>query len=155
MRGTRDVPVTSSRRALEQARELDEAPYVAAAQLLLALIDLEDGDGANADGARARGPRPLLTISRTTDRAPAASSYSRRQTLERSELEQAARLIGAAEGLRGGDPPDEFESPMLARSIPQLEARLGGDILTALIDEGRASGLAAIDPVVVSAEREA
>ena len=141
-------------RALEQARGLDEAPYVAAAQLLLALIDLQEGDDANAT-TRAREALDLYSHLEDDRSRARCVIILAAAAADQGELEQAARLIGAAEALRSGDQPDEFESPMLERSLPQLEARLGSDVLEALSAEGRSSGLAGVDPVVVSAESEA
>jgi predicted ATPase len=141
-------------RALEQARGLDEAPYVAAAQLLLALIDLEDGEELNAT-TRAREALDLYSHLEDDRSRARCVLILAAASADRKEFEHAARLTGAAETLRGTDAPDEFELPLLERSLPELAARLGSDDLETLIAEGRSTGLTAIDPVVVSAESEA
>jgi predicted ATPase/class 3 adenylate cyclase len=104
-------------RALEQGRSLGDESYIAASLLMLSLLDL--GDGA-AETARDRAGDALALYSNLEDDrsrarcvlvlAAAAAAQSRR--------EEAERLLGAAESLRGSEPPDEFETPLLARLVP-------------------------------------
>jgi hypothetical protein len=55
----------------------------------------------------------------------------------RGDHDDAARLLGAAETLRAGAAPDEFEAPLLERVLPELEQALEPDSLADLIAEGR------------------
>jgi predicted ATPase/class 3 adenylate cyclase len=141
-------------RALEQARALGEEQYTAAAQLLLSLVDLRAGDIAQAS-ERAREAFGLYT-QLEDDRSRARCVLVLASCgAERGEHEIAARLTGAAEALRGDDPPDEFEEPLLERYLAGLGTSLGAESLTTLAAEGRALGAASLEPVVVPVEVEA
>jgi tetratricopeptide (TPR) repeat protein len=123
--------------ALGQARELGEAPYVAAAQLMLALIELEAHDAPSAD-ARAREALTLysnLGDDRSRARCLLALAGA---AAESGSPETAARLVGAASAARGTDEPDEFELPVLERYLPVIEAQLGQPAFDELEREGRA-----------------
>ena len=141
-------------RTLERARELGEAPYVAAAQLLLALIELEAGDAARAaESAReALGLYTQLEDDRSRARCVVVLAAS---AIVEGRYEAAARMLGAADAARGESLPDEFEAPVLDRYVAELEERLDADVLRALLTEGRASGDEAVGLAVVSSETQA
>ena len=141
-------------RALEQARALGEEQYTAAAQLLLSLVDLRAGDIAQASERvrEAFGLYTQLEDDRSRARCVLVLAVC---GAERGEHEIAARLTGAAEALRGDDPPDEFEEPLLERYLVGLGTSLGTESLARLTAEGRALGAGSLEPVVVPAEIEA
>jgi predicted ATPase/class 3 adenylate cyclase len=135
--------------ALVQARELGEIRYVAAAQLMLAELDLVDGEGSLA-AQRVRESLALYTdLDDDRSRARCLVVLAATAVLEGS-YEAAARMLGAADAARGGDSLDEFEAPVLERYLPELEAQLGLDAVAALTSEGRAMSRRALATVVVS-----
>ena len=108
-------------RTLERARELGEARYAAAAQLLLALIDLEADD---ATGAAERAGEALSLYTQLEDdrsRARCLVALAGAAAADAS-FGAAARLLGAAEAARGRDAPDEFAAPFSTASCPELDA---------------------------------
>jgi predicted ATPase/class 3 adenylate cyclase len=140
--------------ALERARELGEEPYVAAAQLMLAFIGLQE---QRPDDALERAREALEVYSRLADdRSRARCILALAAALsEKGRSEHAARLLGVAQALRGNDAPDEFEAPVLDRALPELRARLGG-LLDELVAEGRSHGSDDdLEGAVVSAEMQA
>jgi non-specific serine/threonine protein kinase len=141
-------------RALERARQLGEEQYTAAAQLLLSLVDARAGDPASA-ADRAREALELYTHLEDDRSRARCVVVVAAASAEQGDLERAARLTGAAEALRGDGPPDEFETPLLERYLPGLEASFGTEALAALIVQGRMLGIRSLEPVVVSAEIEA
>jgi predicted ATPase/class 3 adenylate cyclase len=138
--------------ALDRARELGEEPYVASALLVLALIDLQE---ERLDDAIERARAALDVYSHLgDDRSRARCILALAAALSaKGRSEHAARLLGAAEALRGGDAPDEFEAPLLDRAVPELRARLG-DALAELVAEG-SSGSGDLERAVVTAETQA
>jgi hypothetical protein len=56
-------------------------------------------------------------------------------------MDEAARLIGAADGLRGETPLDRHAQTVLERFQPALEAALGADELVELKEQGRRQGV--------------
>ena len=62
----------------------------------------------------------------------------------------AARLIGAAEALRRGPELDSFETSVLNRYAPELEAALGAELRAELEARGRTLGRASLVAEVVS-----
>jgi predicted ATPase/class 3 adenylate cyclase len=141
-------------RALEQSRAIGEAGYIAASLLLLSLLDLRTGDAPSAHG---RAGEALALYSHLGDDrsrarcvvilASAAAAQGR--------SEHAARLLGAADALRGDVPPDEFESPLLEHLVPELEAHLGSAGMSGLVDQGRSADLDDLARVLVSLDVEA
>ncbi|HUF01849.1 MAG TPA: adenylate/guanylate cyclase domain-containing protein [Gaiellaceae bacterium] len=108
--------------ALDQARELDEAGYVAAAQLMLALIELDEGDATTAE-RRAREALSLysaLEDERSRARCLVALAGA---AAENGSLEAATQLKTAADAARGSDVPDKFETPVLQRYFEVVTER--------------------------------
>jgi predicted ATPase/class 3 adenylate cyclase len=122
--------------SLAQARELGEAPYMAAALLMLAETDLLAGDRALA-ARRARESLSLYTeLGDDRSRARCLVVLAATAVAE-GDYRAAARALGTAEAARGDEAPDEYEEPLLARFLPELEDRLGADTLATLVAEGR------------------
>jgi predicted ATPase/class 3 adenylate cyclase len=133
-----------ARRAFEDAlasvRALGEAPHIAAAQFMIAELDVLAGDPVSAR-VRARESLALYTDledARSRARCLVVLAYA---SAADGSPEDAARAIGAADTLRGDEPPDEFEQPLLDRCSPELALALG----EARLDELRAEG-ARLDP---------
>jgi predicted ATPase/class 3 adenylate cyclase len=121
--------------ALVLARELAETPHIAAAQFMLAQLAALDGD--NELGAeRARESLALYTdLEDDRSRARCLVVLASIAASDGSP-EEAARLVGAAEALRGDEPPDEFERPLLERCEPGLVAALGEATFVGLKADG-------------------
>ncbi|MEP7224162.1 MAG: adenylate/guanylate cyclase domain-containing protein [Actinomycetota bacterium] len=128
--------------ALVQARDLAEAPYVAAAQLMLAVLDVL---GADQVVAATRARESLSIYSELEDDRSCARCLVvlAGAAVVEGSFETAARLVGAADSARGDAPPDEYEAPVLERYLPELEGSIGTEALRALEAEGRSleSGL--------------
>jgi hypothetical protein len=139
--------------ALDQARELAEAPYVAAAQLMLALIELDASDSSSAS---TRAHEALMLYSslgddRSRSRCLVALAGV---ALEEGSPETAARLLGAADAARGEETPDEFEAPILERSRAALD-RLGAESVERLQREGRLADPGTLVGALVTKRTEA
>jgi len=121
--------------ALGLARELHEAPHVAAAQFMLAQLDLIAG-GSGAAAERARESLGFYTdLEDNRSRARCVVILASAAAAEEA-FEEAARLLGTADALRGGLPLDMFELPILERTMPRLEAAIGEQRLSDLRAEG-------------------
>jgi len=138
--------------ALEQARSLGEEPYVAAAQLVLSLVDLQEGDAARAAERAAEALELYTHIEDDRSRARCLVVLAA-AAAERGDLERAARLTGEATALRRDDPPDEYESPVLARYLPELEGRLGPEAVRALME--RVTDERQVEPAIVTPDTRA
>jgi tetratricopeptide (TPR) repeat protein len=137
--------------ALVRGRDTDEVLYVAAAQLMLAEIDLIDGSVTDA-AIRVRESLGLYS-DLGDDRSRARCLVVLAATLvEEGSHDVAAQLLGAAEDARGDEAPDEFEIPVLDRYLPELEAGLGPGLVAERMAEGRALGRRALDTAIVSAD---
>jgi predicted ATPase/class 3 adenylate cyclase len=139
--------------ALTQARDLAESPYVAAAQLMLALIELDAHDTSSA-GTRAREALVLYS-SLGDDRSRARCLVALAGVaVEEGSPEMAARLLGAADAARGSDTPDEFELPILEGSRAALD-RLGVESVERLRREGKLADPRTLAGALVTGETEA
>jgi predicted ATPase/class 3 adenylate cyclase len=139
--------------AHELARGLGDVIHTAAADFMLAELDLHFGD---ADAAERRIHRCLTVY------AELENDRSRAECLvvlggvaaARESYEEAARLFGAAAGLRGDAPVNRFERPVLDRYAPEVGERLGEERAAELRAEGaRLGGDAIVSGVVSSAVR--
>jgi ATP/maltotriose-dependent transcriptional regulator MalT len=109
---------------------------MAAALLMLAETDLLAGDRALA-ARRARESLSLYTeLGDDRSRARCLVVLAATAVAE-GDYRAAARALGTAEAARGDEAPDEYEEPLLARFLPELEDRLGADTLATLVAEGR------------------
>jgi predicted ATPase/class 3 adenylate cyclase len=145
-----------ARRAFEDAlsgvRDLGEVPHMAAAQFMLAELDILEGDSASARD-RARESLALYTdLGDARSRARCHVVLACAAATDGSP-EEAARSLGAANALRGDDPPDDFERPLLDRWVPELVAALGEQRVVELgLEGGRVgTGAAPLDVVTTSA----
>jgi tetratricopeptide (TPR) repeat protein len=145
-----------ARRAFEDAlsgvRDLGEVPHMAAAQFMLAELDILEGDSASARD-RARESLALYTdLGDARSRARCHVVLACAAATDGSP-EEAARSLGAANALRGDDPPDDFERPLLDRWVPELVAALGEQRVVELgLEGGRVgTGAAPLDIVTTSA----
>jgi predicted ATPase/class 3 adenylate cyclase len=110
--------------ALERARDLGEAGYVAAGQLMLALLDLRSGRAANA-AQRATEAHTLysdLEDDRSRARCLVVLAGA---AAESGALDDATQLLRDADDARGDAPPDEFELPILDRCRALVTTRAG------------------------------
>ena len=130
---------TSFEEALAVARELGEEPYVAGAQLMLGLLDVRGGD---AESAATRVDEGFTLYAGLDDERSCARclvvSAAAATALDR--YADAARSIGAAAALRGSEPPDGYERPLLDEVVPIVEAALGDRAYRELEAEGRTRG---------------
>ena len=122
--------------ALTQARDLGEAPYIAAAQLMLAQLDIRSGNPVIAATRARESLAAYSVLEDDRSRARCLVVLAAAAAAEGS-VENAARLVGAAEAARGDESADEYESPVLERFVPALEARIGTESFRDLIVEGR------------------
>ena len=128
-----------ARDAFEAARaladELGETLHAVGATLMLAELDLLAGD-TSLVADRARECLAVYTrLENDRDRAECLVVLGG-VAVAHGDLEEAARLFGAAETLRHGAPVSAYELPVLERFEPELLAALGTDRLAELKAEG-------------------
>jgi predicted ATPase/class 3 adenylate cyclase len=138
---------------LALATELGDVLHTTAAEFMLAELDLRAGDLAEAE----RRIRICLPIY-----ADLESARSRAECLvvlggvntARGDYDEAARLFGAADELRGDAPPNRFELPVLEEHWPELVRVLGDERFGSLRAEGaRTHAKSTAPPVVSSVDR--
>jgi len=121
--------------ALELGLELHDAPHIAAARFMLAELDVLSGNPASAR-EHARESLALYT-DLEDDRSRARCLVILAATAAaHGSLEDAARLLGAAQTARGDDPVDAFESSILERLETDLDEGLTEREITSLKAEG-------------------
>lgn len=121
--------------SLALARELGETLHAVGATLMLAELDLLAGDTALVE-ERARECLDVYTkFENHRDRAECLVVLGG-TAVAHGAFQDAARLFGAAEAVRGGSPVSLYELPVLERFEPELVAALGGDRLAELKAEG-------------------
>lgn len=137
--GDRDRARDILAESLAIASDLGEASQRAAALFMLAELDRLDGDLESAE----RGLRESLEIytgvGNDRDRAECLVALAQ-IAITRASFEMAARLLGAADALRGDAPIDPHERTALERCASEIEAAIGADALVRL----RAAG--ALEP---------
>jgi predicted ATPase/DNA-binding SARP family transcriptional activator len=136
--------------ALTLARELHEEPYIAAAQFMLAVLDLEEGTRASALERAHESFAVYTDLEDERSRARCLVVCAGAAAADES-YEDAARLLGAAAELRGGDDPDAFETPILERLAVELEPRLDRRTLAELEAEGARRGATVLGSGIVTA----
>jgi predicted ATPase/class 3 adenylate cyclase len=126
--------------ALTLAEKIGEALHSAAALFMLAELDLL---ADRADLAEQRIRESLATYVKLEDRRDIAECFVVLAGVlcARGDVDDAARLLGAAEELRGDAPVDFRELPVLERFEPELQAALGADGLATMKREGADLGL--------------
>lgn len=135
--------IDNARQAFEEslalARGLGEESQQAAALFMLAELDLLSGQLDRAETQVQESLAVYTRVENDRDRAECFVVLAGIATAKKS-FEQAARLLGAADALRGGAPPDLYEVPVLERFQPDLEAALGEERLSSLRAEGARLG---------------
>jgi predicted ATPase len=132
-----------ARRAFEDAlrtvRDLGEVPHIAAAQFMLAELDILEDDPASA---RERARESLAHYTGLGDTRSQARCLAILACAAAADglFEDAARSLGHATALRGDEPVDDFERPLLDRWVPELVAALGEQGLAGLEAEGARIG---------------
>jgi predicted ATPase/class 3 adenylate cyclase len=138
--------------SLELARELSDALHTAEALLLLGELDLLTDDAEGAE-TRIRASLELYTdVGSTLERAACLTALGGVAVLRESD-EEAARLFGEAEALRGDAPLEAPERAIVEQFYPRLEAALGEERLNSLKAEG--AGATRIGPVASRLEERA
>jgi predicted ATPase/class 3 adenylate cyclase len=131
--------VERSRQAFEDAHaraaDLGDVLHGTAAEFMLAELDLGSG---HLDDAERRIRRCLARYSELENERSQSECLVVLGGIAsaRGHKEQGARLFGAAEALRSGQPPNRFEAPVLDRYVPQLRELLGHERVEALLEEG-------------------
>lgn len=133
------------------AESLGDVLHLTAAEFMLAQLDLRDGDLDEAER------RILRCYSVYTE---LGSARSRAESLvvlagviaERDRAEEATRLFGAANALRGDSPLNRFDAPVLALYLPKLEAGLGTESVAQLLEEGARVPPEVLVPELVSSD---
>ncbi len=128
--------------SLALARELSDTLHTAEALKLLGELDLLAGDAEGAE-ARIRASLALYTDPGSTlERAACLTALGGVAVLRESD-EEAARLFGEAEALRGAAPLEAPERAVVEHFYPRLEAALGEERVAELKAEGVEGGLGA------------
>jgi predicted ATPase len=138
--GDRERAREAFEETLALAEELGEALHSAAALFMLAELDLLED---RIELAEHRIRASLATYVKLEDRRDIAECFvvlGGVLTAQRAS-EDAARLFGAAEALRGDAPADFRELPVLERFEPELAGALGAEGLAARKREGAELGL--------------
>lgn len=139
--------------ALELARELREAPHLAAAQFMLALLDVI-GDKAASARSRALESFDLYTELEDDRSCARCLLIVAAGATAAGAYEEAARLLGAARALRMAEPLDSFETLVLDRFRSDLDAHLDEHDLAELEADGAHLGRGALSREVVAAGTE-
>jgi predicted ATPase/class 3 adenylate cyclase len=131
--------VARAREAFEEslalAGELGDVLHRAAAGFMLAELDLLSGDADAAETGILRSLEVYAEVESDRDRAECLTVLGG-IAIARGSLEDGARILGAAEALRGDSPVNRFERPVLERFGLRLAAALNGDRIAALKAEG-------------------
>ncbi len=135
--------IDKAREAFEEslalARGLGEESQQAAALFMLAELDLLAGELDRAETQVLESLAVYTRVENDRDRAECLVVLAGIATAKKS-FEKAARLLGAADALRGDAPLDVYEAPVLERVLPELEVALGEDRLARLRAEGTRLG---------------
>ncbi len=148
----RDRGLAAFAEALDLSRALKDVPHTAAALFMLAQLAILDGDPALAAG-HARESLSLYTELEDDRSRARCLVILAGASAAAGRLDDGARLLGAADALRGTDAPDPFETAVLDLHGATLEA-LGAGRLAELAREGAALGAAPQIPRVVLGDTE-
>jgi predicted ATPase/class 3 adenylate cyclase len=125
--------------SLALSRPLGEDLHIAAALFTLAEINLLEGEPDRAGPAIQESLAIYTDLENDLARAGCFVVLAG-VAVARGSLEEAARLIGAADDLRGDAALDWHQSMLLERFEPELMTGLGADRFAALRSEGRSLG---------------
>jgi len=141
-----------ARQAFEEsfalAHDLGDLLHRAAAGFMLAELDLLAGDVAAAETRILGSLAVYKEVESNRDQAECLVVLGG-LAVAKGAFEEAARLFGAAEALRGDSPLNRFERPVLERFEPQLEAALSETERTQLRAEGVRLGAEVVPRAVV------
>jgi len=126
--------------ALVLARDLGEILHAAHSLCMLGGLDLLEGDVVQADERIRESLSFYVQLQDDRDCAECLLSLGG-VAAARGACEDAARLFGAADELRGGDSLKILEQAVVERFRPDLEATLGGARMAELRAEGARLGL--------------
>ena len=149
--GDLDLARGAVNESLETTRPLGEAPHVAAAQFLLAEIELAEGDADAAYDAIRESLEIYAGLENDRARAGCLVVLSA-VAAAKGQPEQAARLVGAAEALRGNTGLEHHERAVLDALLPELEHELGEAAYGRLRVEGADLGCDALVGDIVTAD---
>jgi ATP/maltotriose-dependent transcriptional regulator MalT len=107
---------------------------------MLAELDLLEGSVETAEATILRSLEVYTEVESDRDRAECLVVLGC-IAVARGSYEEAARLLGAAEALRGESPVNRFERPVLDRFEPELVAELGDETVAVLKSQGRRHGV--------------
>ena len=144
--------VERARNAFEEthalASELGDVIHTAAADFMLAELDLPAGDIDEAE-QRIRGCLAVYTELQNARSRAECLVVLGGIAAARGHADDAARLFGAADRLRGDSPLNRFEVPVLERYGSEIEEALGATVFATLKAEGaRTAPEALLAPVV-------
>ena len=144
--------VERARSAFEEtsalAGDLGDVIHTAAADFMLAELDLSAGDIDEAD-RRIRGCLAVYTELENARSQAECLVVLAGVAAARGNTDDAARLFGAADRLRGDSPLNRFELPVVERYGSEIAAVLGAELFEALKSEGaRTAPEALLAPVV-------
>ena len=139
--------------SLSLARGVGEESQKAAALFMIAQLDLFAGELDRAERQVRESLAIYTRVENDRDRAECLVVLAGIATAKKA-FKQAARLLGAADALRGDAPLDLYELPVLERFQPELEAALGDRELARLRAEGArlGSGISVREVVSVGSE---
>ncbi len=136
--------------SLTLAREIGADTNTAAALYMVAELELLDGRIDLAEDA-IRESLALYTAFDNDSACAGCLVLLAEVSAARGSHEEAARLVGAAEGMRGDTLVSHFAETALERLLPHLETTLGTGRVAGLIAEGRRLGrVGVLAPEVVS-----
>ncbi len=139
--------------SLTIASDLGETAQRAAALFVLAELDLAAGDLEPAERQVRESLDIYTELENDRDRAECVVVLAG-VALARGSSEHAARLLGAADTLRGAAPLDVFELAVLESYEAELTRALGLERFAELRLEGAGMGPADFDREVVTADSE-
>jgi tetratricopeptide (TPR) repeat protein len=125
--------------SLALARTLGEATHIAASQFMLADLNLLEGNVQHA-GDAIRESLAVYTEFENELAQAGCLVLLGGVAAATGSFEEAARLFGAAEALRGDSRLNPFAAEALARFHPEVEVALGEDAMTGLKAEGAGLG---------------
>jgi tetratricopeptide (TPR) repeat protein len=124
--------------SLAEARTLGQALHIAAALFLLAELELLTGQAEIARRAIQESLAVYTQLESERDCGECLVVFGGIAAAE-GAFAEAARLFGAAEGIRRDAPVSRFERPVLERFDPVARSALGAETFSALKHEGERS----------------
>jgi predicted ATPase/class 3 adenylate cyclase len=136
---------------LELAQSLGETLHAVGSRLMLAELNLLSGDLDLVEGDARDCLAAYTRLENDRDSAECLVVLAG-AAVARQAFEEGARLLGAADALRGGAPVSPYELPVLERFEPALIAALGEDRYVELKAKGAHPGTSSRTVVSVGGE---